>query len=117
MTWVNVYTEYPPIGEFEDVSIYVLVTDGERIGIGTRDFSRNVWTYSMAGIVEQDDNAITHWCFFPPPPKQILGIDCYILRCITYIDNYLSAGNIDMARKWCNEIRAILDQNAKSGKQ
>ena len=31
-----------------------------------------------------------------------------ILRCITYIDNYLSAGNIESARKWCNEVRAIL---------
>lgn len=31
-----------------------------------------------------------------------------ILRCITYIDNHLSAGNLDMARKWCNEVRAIL---------
>lgn len=31
-----------------------------------------------------------------------------ILRCIMFLDNYLSVGNIDMARKWCNEVRAIL---------
>ena len=31
-----------------------------------------------------------------------------ILRCITYIDNHLSAGNVESARKWCNEVRALL---------
>ena len=39
-----------------------------------------------------------------------------ILRCITYIDNHLSAGNIEPARKWCNEVRAILSPVAYNSK-
>lgn len=35
-----------------------------------------------------------------------------VLRCITYIDNYLSAGNVESARKWCKEVRTILSSVA-----
>jgi hypothetical protein len=66
--WINKHSSYPPVEYFEDVSVYVLVTDGKEVGIGTYRFDDRVWTYSMAGKVENDDNSITHWMPLPATP-------------------------------------------------
>ena len=69
MKWIDKNKQLPPIGEFEDVSIYVLVTDGNMIGHGHYNFDSEKWTYDMPGYVEQNDNSITHWMMFPELPS------------------------------------------------
>lgn len=59
--WIPIEERLPPIGEFEDISIPVHVTDGKLIGHGTYDYDRKLWTYYLITQAEQDDNEITHW--------------------------------------------------------
>lgn len=72
--WVEIaLLGLPPSGggEFEWTSAYVLVSDGQKVGVGSYDFDREVWTYEMTGENEQDDNEITHWASLPAPPRGI----------------------------------------------
>ena len=66
--WIDCKTQKPPVGEYENISIFVLVTDGKIIGHGHYNFDCSIWTYSMPGYVEQDNNKITHWMTFPDLP-------------------------------------------------
>jgi hypothetical protein len=68
MRWIDKNIKMPPMGEFEWATIYVLVTDGRRIGYGHYDYDSKHWVYEMAGYCEQNDNNITHWMKFPDLP-------------------------------------------------
>ena len=68
MDWINKHKQLPPLREFGDSSVYVLVTDGYMIGHGCYNFDSEKWTYCMPGYVEKDDNSITHWMLFPKLP-------------------------------------------------
>lgn len=69
MDWICKNKRLPPLGEFDDISIYVIVTDGKMIGYGNYDFDSKRWNYNMIGYVEQNNDSITHWMFFPKLPK------------------------------------------------
>lgn len=69
MNWIDKNKKLPPLGEFEDTSIFVLVTDGNMIGHGRYNYDSEKWTYDMPGYVEQNDNSITHWMIFPELPS------------------------------------------------
>lgn len=71
MNWIDKNKQMPPIGEFEDVSVYVHVTNGKLIGHGTYNYDRKVWTYHMTTWSEQDDNEITHWMPLLKLPSEI----------------------------------------------
>lgn len=69
MKWIDKNKQKPPIGEFEHVSIFVLVTDENMIGYGCYNYYFEKWTYCMPNYIERDDNAITHWMLFPELPS------------------------------------------------
>lgn len=69
MKWIDKNSQLPPIGEFEDTSINVLVSDGIMIGHGHYDYDSKKWNYNMPGHAELDDNRITHWMMFPELPS------------------------------------------------
>ena len=69
MKWINKNDQMPPVESYcNDVSVYVLVTDGEFMGFGYYCFDLYTWIYRMAGAIEASDNNITHWMPFPDLP-------------------------------------------------
>ncbi len=69
MKWVDKNKQLPPLGELQDVSISVLVTDGNMIGHGRYCYFSEKWCYNMPEYIEQYDNNITHWMMFPELPS------------------------------------------------
>lgn len=70
MEWIDKNIQLPYIGEFDDLSIPVIVTDGKLIGFGMYKYDVKEWVYNMPGYNEKDDNNITHWMLFPEFPKK-----------------------------------------------
>jgi hypothetical protein len=68
MKWINVNKELPELGEYIDISVNVLVTDGKLIGIGSYDYDESQWTYNLCGMVEQVGNDIIYWMPLPELP-------------------------------------------------
>jgi hypothetical protein len=98
MQWISVKDKLPPVGEFKDKSINVLISDGVNIGFGTfkfndTEYSKAHWTYHIPEHYERDDNNVTHWAYFPELPNVLINSDRDIL--IKYTDYLISEGEID----------------------
>ncbi|MDY0386668.1 MAG: DUF551 domain-containing protein [Methanolobus sp.] len=100
MNWIDKNKQMPPIGEFEDVSVYVHVTNGKLIGHGTYDYDRKVWTYHMTSWSEQDDNEITHWMPLLKLPSENIVYTGFKLDELKKIEEKLS---------WCDDERVGYD--------
>ena len=69
MEWIDKNKSLPETDEFDDVSKYVLITDGKRVGIGVYEYFMKKWTYTIPGYIENDSNDITHWSELPNVPS------------------------------------------------
>ena len=65
MGWINKNDNIPEHEPELGRTRYVLVTDGEEIGIGCYYYEYKYWVYSFAGFNETSDNKIIKWMELP----------------------------------------------------